>query len=47
MDLKEVEWEGLDRFGLTEGQVTGCSKNGNELSVYIKCGEFLVQMKTY
>jgi hypothetical protein len=32
---------GLDRAGSGQGQVAGTCKCGNELSGYIKCGEFL------
>ena len=32
---------GLDRAGLGEGQVAGTCECGNELSVSIKCGEYL------
>jgi len=32
---------GLDRAGLEDGQVAGTCECGNELSVSIKCGEFL------
>ena len=46
MDLKEVGWEyGLDRAGSGQGQVAGTCECGNELSGYIKCGEFLDQLK--
>ena len=42
MDLQEVGWrDGLDVSGPGQGQVTGACECGNELSGFIKCGEFL------
>ena len=37
---------GLDRAGLGYGQVAGTCECGSEPSGSIKCGEFLVQLKT-
>jgi hypothetical protein len=36
---------GLDRTGSGLGQVAGTCECGNELSVSIKCGEFLYYLK--
>jgi hypothetical protein len=42
MDIQEVGWGyGLDRSGSGYGEVAGTCKRGNELSGFIKCGEFL------
>jgi len=37
---------GLHRSGLGKGQVAGTYQCGNELSVSIKCGEFLDYLRT-
>jgi hypothetical protein len=37
---------GLDRAGLEGGQVADTCECGNELSVSIKCGEFLDYLRT-
>ena len=43
MDLQEVRmWGyGLDRSGSVLGQLADACECGNELSVSVKCGEFL------
>ena len=48
MDLQKVGcWGyGLDRADSGEGQVAATCECGNELSGYIKCGEFLDWLKT-
>jgi hypothetical protein len=45
MDLREAGWgRGMDRSGSGYEQVAGFCKCGNELSRYIKRGEFLEQL---
>ena len=48
MDIQEVGCaeHGLDRAGLGQGQLVGTYACGNELSGFMKCGEFLDQLKT-
>ena len=43
MDIQEVGCGGygLDRAGSGKGQVAGTCECGNELSGFIKCGDFL------
>ena len=42
MDIGEVGWgHGLDRSRSEQGQVTCCCEYGNELSGFIRGGEFL------
>ena len=44
--LKSYVGYGLDRGGSDKGQVAGTCECGNEYSGYIKCQEFLDQLKT-
>jgi hypothetical protein len=41
MDLQEVGGGCADWIGLGQGEVAGTCEYGNELSGFIKCGEFL------
>ena len=43
MELQSVELEGrgMVSSGTDKGQVVGCCEHGNELSVFVKCGELL------
>ena len=46
MGLREVVWgHGLDRACSESGQVAGFCKRGNKLLVFIKCGEFIEQLR--
>ena len=47
VDLTDVGWgDGLNRPGSGWGQVAGCCECCNELSGFIKCGEFLERLRT-
>ena len=39
-------WHGLYRSGTGQGHVAGFCESGDEPSGFIKCGEFLDQLKT-
>jgi hypothetical protein len=41
MDLREIEWEGVDASGSGYGPMSACCEYGNEKSGSIKGGNFL------
>jgi hypothetical protein len=49
MSPKEIGWNVmcLNSCRSEKGQVAGCRKSGNEVTVSVNCEEFLVQLRTW
>jgi hypothetical protein len=47
IDLREIEWDGMDWIDLAQGPVKGSFEHGNEPSGSLKCWEVLEWMHNW